>query len=198
VGFCGWATFKDAKNAIGTFLQVLPWEARAAVTGDAQWRARVKGIWLRRKVLRVLSESSLVRPNFILRSSHSAHAATIRLDPQVARREYSENMRQSDLMLCLKGDGNYSLRFYEALSLGRIPLLLDTDGTLPLEDQTDYTSFIVRVPLEHLSEIDRITAEFWRELSPGRFLDMQRRAREAFTHFLSAPAFLRYAVAHLF
>lgn len=197
VGFCGWSQYKNPKNAVGSFLQALPWEARALLTGNARWRARIKGIWLRRNVLRVLQESALIRPNLILRSSHSAHAVTIRMDPEVARREYVENMLSSDLMLCLKGNGNYSLRFYEALSLGRVPLLLDTDCAFPLEDRIDYSSFIVRVPLERLSQIDRVAAEFWDGLSPEQFSEMQRKAREAFEKYLSASSFLRYAVEHL-
>lgn len=197
MGFCGWATFKDVKNAVGTFLRAFPRDLRAALTGNTLLRARVPGIWLRRQVLRVLRESALIRSNFILRSSHSAHAATIRMDPEVARRAYVENMRGCDLALCLKGDGNYSLRFYEALSLGRVPLLLDTDTALPLEDRIDYSSFVIRVPLERMAEIDRVAAEFWADVTRERFAEMQRRAREAFERHLSSVSFLHYVVEHL-
>lgn len=197
-GFCGWATFKDLRNALGTFLRAFPYELLSVTTRNPRWRSRQKGIWLRRKLLRLLGASRHVQPNFILRSSHSAHSATIRLDPAVARREYIGNMRQSDLALCLRGDGNYSLRFYEALSLGRVPLLLDTDCALPLEDRIDYSSFTVRVPIGQLGVIDRIVSDIWNRLTPEAFEAMQRRARESYERYLSAPAYLRYAVEHLF
>lgn len=198
VGFCGWATFKNPKNAVGTFLRALPLEVLSAVTGSSLWSARIKGIWLRRQVLRVLDRSALVQSNCILRSSHSAHAATIRTDPQEARRAYIQNMQESDFALCIRGDGNYSLRFYEALSLGRVPLFLDTDCAFPLEDRIDYASFTVRVPLHRLSSLDHVAAEAWNTLSADRFAAMQRHARDVYEKYLSSASFLRYAVEHLF
>jgi hypothetical protein len=133
-----------------------------------------------------------------LRSSHSAHAKTIRLDPSQARREYIENMLASDFVLCIRGDGNYSLRFYEALSLGRVPVLLDTDVRLPLAGVVEYSSFVLSIHIADMLRIDEIVAEFWEQQTDQSWFVMQLKARDAFEKYLSAPRFLAYAVDHLF
>ncbi len=198
VGFCGWAQYKNAKNAVGSFLQALPHEAYALLTGYPQSRSFIKGLTLRRRILARLARSTLIRPNFILRSSHSAHAATIRLDPVQARREYTENLHSSDFALCIRGDGNYSLRFYEALSLGRVPILLNTDVRLPLSDVIHYSAFVLFISIADLDRIDEIVADNWAHTSDQRWFMMQVEARNAFEKYLSAPRYLAYAVEHLF
>lgn len=198
IGFCGWAQYKNTKNAIGSFVQALPHEAYALLTGYPQSRSFIKGLWLRRQALKSLSQSKSIRTNFLLRSSHSAHAKTIRMDPLQARREYIENMLASDFVLSIRGDGNYSLRFYEALSLGRVPILLNTDVCLPLAGIVEYSSFILQIHIADMYRIDEIVADFWEHQTDQSWFVMQLRARDAFEKYLSAPRFLAYAVEHLF
>ena len=197
VGFCGWADYKNMKNRIATLLK------NRLVTvgtflGNRNLGARIKGITLRMRAIRRLQTSDLVATNFIVRGSYSGHSSTIGADAATLRKEYVENLLQSDYALVIKGDGNYSYRFYEALSLGRIPVLLDTDCVLPLEDVIDYDSFIVRVPYGKLPEIDRIIADHYAKTSDQDFAAMQRRAREAFEKYLRVDRFLKYATDHCF
>lgn len=195
IGFCGWADYRDFRNHLWTVAQAMAMDLLTALTGSLHYQARKKGLGLRREAMAVLQRSPLVRTNFLIRGSYSGHRETIRVDPTQGRREYIENLRQSDLALCIRGDGNYSLRFTEALSLGRVPLLLDTETVLPLEDAIDYSAFVVRVPLSDLRHMDAAISAFWQLLTDERFGDMQRRAREAFEQFLSVKAFLRHAVS---
>ncbi|MDD5041375.1 MAG: exostosin family protein [Candidatus Peribacteraceae bacterium] len=198
IGFCGWAQYKNAKNAVGSFLQALPHEAYALLTGYPQSQSFIKGLWLRRRILSRLSKSTRITPDFVLRSSHSAHAKTIRLDPAQARKEYVDNLLASDFALCIRGDGNYSLRFYEALSLGRVPILLNTDVRLPLEGIVPYSSFVLTIHIADMLRIDEIVADFWSCQTDQSFLVMQLEARNAFEKYLSSPRYLAYAVEHLF
>ena len=197
VGFCGWADYKNLRNRIGTYVQNTVLDLQCIGAGSRSGAVRKKGLTLRRRAIRVLAQSPLIRTNFVIRSSHSAHAKTIAMDPVQARREYIENLLQSDLVLTIKGDGNYSLRFYEALSLGRVPLFLDTDCVLPLASVIPYDDFIIRIPFDALDHIDRATAERWQAIDGPTFLRMQHTAREMFTKYLSVKSFLRYAVEHL-
>lgn len=191
VGFCGWAGYKNCKNRIGTLLQNSLIEAKRFF-GVQNLGARVKGISFRMKMINHLQQSALVEPNFIIRNSYSGHSATIKIDPQQARKEYIENMLHSDYALIIKGDGNYSYRFYEALSLGRIPVLLDTDCVLPLEDIIDYDEFILRVPYQDLYRIDQYIAQHYQAASSEEFEGMQRRGREVFEEHLRVDRFLQY------
>lgn len=197
VGFCGWADYKNFRNRIGTYLQNALLNVQCVCEYSRKKAVQRKGLPLRRRVLRILRKSPLVQTNFVIRSSHSAHAKTITMDPVQARREYIANLLESDLALCIKGDGNYSLRFYEALSLGRVPLFLDTDCVLPLAEVIPYDDFIIRVPFRSLDRIDRVTAERWQAIDGPTFLHMQKTAREMFEKYLNVKSFLRYTVDHL-
>lgn len=192
VGFCGWVEYKNLKNRVGTLLRNAAVKIRSLCQPEVL--AETKGITLRRRAMDLLERDSRVMTSFIRRRSYSGHTSTIGLDPARARREYIENMLESDVSLVVKGDGNYSYRFYEALSLGRIPLLLDTACRLPLEEIIDYSSFVIRVPLPDLPRIADIVAERYARMSAEEFREMQRKAREAFEKYLRIDRFLKYAV----
>ena len=109
--------------------------------------------------------------------------------PADIRREFVENLLGADYALCVKGDANCSVRFYEALSLGRIPLFLNTACVLPLEDTINYRDFCMFVDWWDIEHIGDILADFHAKLSPEKFEDMQRKAREAYQKYLRMDAF---------
>lgn len=194
VGFCGWAAYKNLQNRVGTMVKNAVVEARAVVTGRPEIRSEKKGLSFRMEALRVLQNSTLIKPNFLIRSSYSGHAQTIRMDPEKARSEYRENLLGSDVALVVKGDGNYSYRFYEALSLGRVPVLVDTQCVLPLEEEIRYEECVVRVDFREIGQLDRKIAEWWWGVDAGRFVVMQKRARQIFAEKLRIEAFLERIV----
>ena len=57
--------------------------------------------------------------------------------------EYWDNMRNCSFMLAERGAGNFSMRFYQALSMGRIPVLVNMDMALPLPDKIKWKDAIV-------------------------------------------------------
>ena len=192
IGFCGWADYASLQNRIGTSAQVLLTEI--AALSRPERGAEKKGVWVRKKVLPVFEKSANVRTAFIRRGSFSGHRATISVDPETARREYVANMRDCDLALCVRGDGNYSVRFYEALGMGRVPLFIDTACVLPLEKTIRYDDLLVRVPWQDIDHAPDRIATWWRELTDERFAAMQKSAREAFAKYLRIDRFF----AHLF
>jgi hypothetical protein len=194
IGFCGWAEYRDLKNRVGSLLRNALVEAQVVLRRDLRLRCLRKGLSIRRDAIRILRRSDRVHTNFLIRSSYSGHRDTIRMDPAIARREYRDNLLGCDLALVVKGDGNYSYRFYEALSLGRVPLLIDTDCVLPLADRIDYDAFVLRVPLAELSALPERARTWWDRCPPEAFAAAQRSARQAFTEHLSTVSFLRHAV----
>jgi hypothetical protein len=194
VGFCGWADYRSLRNRIGTYAQNAVLDARALLTGQPLLHARRKGLSFRRQAIASLQGCDPVSTNFVIRSSYSGHSNTIQMDPTVARKEYRDNMLESDLALCVKGDGNFSYRFYEALSLGRIPLFIDTDCVLPLSDKIDYDSFILRVPFTDIAKLPELVEGWWNGVSETEFGEMQKKARNVYAQYLSVPAFLQHAI----
>lgn len=196
IGFCGWAGYKNLQNRIATMLKNSFIELQQML-GHRHLGSRIKGITFRMKALSHLQHSSEIEPNFIIRNSYSGHSSTIKMDPEQARKEYIDNLINSDYALVVKGDGNYSYRFYEALSLGRIPVLLDTDCVLPLEDVIDYSEFVIRIPYWDVYHIDHYVSEHFKEVTPKKFESMQTKAREAYEKYLRVDRYLKHIVHSL-
>ncbi len=197
IGFCGWAGFKTWRAAVKAKVKMVYLNMLRYAQGDKEARAHEQGIFLRIAALKRLAASSKVLTNFIVRRAYGSHKATIELSPEEARRQYIENMENSDLALAVRGDSNFSQRFYEALSLGRIPLLIDTDCVLPLENELRYDEFMIRVDHRDIGRIGDIVAERYRALSPEDFKKMQQRAREVFENYLKADSFFAYVLPKL-
>lgn len=186
VGFTGWASV-PTKTRVKLWVKELPITLAELV--GAERGAEHKGILFRKRVLEALAKDARIEPHFIARATYSGHVKTMQGSPADLRREFVENLAGSDYALCVKGDGNVSVRFYEALSLGRIPLFVDTACVLPVEDILNYRDFCVFVDWRDIDRIGDILADFHANLSPEEFEVMQRRAREAFVGYLRPDAF---------
>lgn len=186
VGFVGWAKV-PFKTLLKLWVKELPISLAALVSKERG--AEHKGILFRKKALVALAKNKRIEPHFIVRATYSGHVKTMQGGVADNRREFVDNFLGSDYALCVKGDGNVSVRFYEALSLGRIPLFLDTACVLPLEDIINYRDFCVFINWRDIERIGDILADFHAKLSPEQFEDMQHKAREAFTSYLRPDAF---------
>lgn len=175
VGFCGWASVGGLKNRIKLFIK----------SGDA----KKNGILLRKKAIKTLKNSKLVETNFIERQTYSGHSSTISLPPEMARKEFVENMNNSDFALTARGNGNFSFRFYEALSAGRVPVFINTDCALPFEDRIKYDDFVLMVDFEEINKIDVIISQFYKNIDKEIFILMQKKAKEVFKTYLKADKF---------
>lgn len=90
--------------------------------------------------------------NFIIREGHWAPGVP-RLQ---ARREFYKNLLENQFTLCMRGRGNFSYRFYEALCFGRIPILIDTDIVLPFQNSIDWNKHIIKINSMEISKIGSI------------------------------------------
>jgi len=137
---------------------------------------------LRVDAMQVLERDSRIKTDFIGRG-------TAGLQPGVQgdrRHQFLENLQRNAYALCVRGADNYSWRFYEALSLGKIPILIDTDCMLPLEDEIPWNQFIVRVPSTRLQELPDRLWEWHSRLSQSEFCDVQRQLRLLFERLTPA------------
>jgi hypothetical protein len=192
VGFTGFAGFKSSATYIKYLMKILVCEIKTIIRGK-QYQAHKPGIYFRRKAISIINTSKVVISNIIIRSTYSGNARTIELSPTQARQEYIENIVNSDFILAPKGDGNYSLRFFEILSLGRIPVLIDTECLLPLTEMVPYNKCIVKIDYRDIHKCDEIIAMFYNLLSPEEFINMQLTARKVFEEYLSFESFFKIA-----
>jgi hypothetical protein len=76
------------------------------------------------------------------------------------RSSYRLLLKNSKFVLAPRGVASNSIRFFEALSFGRIPILLADNVKLPLESVIDYGQFIVRVPEKHILRVGEYVENF--------------------------------------
>jgi len=189
VGFVGWATLPFWKH-IKTYIKEIPIYLLTKIfkkTGIYR-----KGVFLRGEIIKILKNSNKIKSNFIIRESFSGHKDTVSADPAKLREEFIENIINSNYSLCLKGDANQSTRFYEVLSLGRIPFYVDTDTVLPLEDKIDYKNFCVFIDYKDIRQAPDKLYKINKILDPKKYLKMQGMARDAYNKYLRIDSFTKY------
>ncbi len=187
VSFCGQAGYHTLRQWVGYYLKTGLIRLRSVISPTAP--ARLIGVYWRRRLIHACMRSSRVVSRFIIRHSFSAAMRTIELDPAQARKEFIESIEESDVVLAPKGDGNYSNRFLETLSLGRIPVLLDTDVVLPFEEELEYEQCVVRIPMQEVNQTPELIRAWYDAHTQETWAAAQQRAREVFETRLRFDAF---------
>ena len=141
---------------------------------------------MRKKILNSLNKSKKIKTNFNIRSKFAAGSLGLN---KKSRSEFIKNILSSDYTLCFRGSGNYSLRFYETLCLGRIPLFIDTDCKLPFEDKIDWRNLCLWINIEDLDNICEIIIDYHDSISEKRFREKQVYCREIWIKYLSKEGF---------
>jgi len=90
------------------------------------------------------------------------------------KRAYTDHLQRNTYILCPRGSENYSFRVYEALSYGRVPVIIDTNVVLPPE--IDWERLSVRVPYGSLDKILDYIHEDYHAHSDEQFAARQREA----------------------
>lgn len=189
VGFCGWADFPNKWCWVKYWLRVLFINVSKIISLDSSLEVFKKGIFFRRKAIGVVQNSSKLKSNIITRKSFSGNLKTVSKSVEEVRNEYVKNIIESDFILTPKGDGNFSLRFFETLAMGRIPIFIDTDCVLPLEKHIDYEGVLVRVSYQKIDQLDFIVSEKYNSWSEEEFISRQKKARQLFLNSLRYDSF---------
>jgi hypothetical protein len=95
----------------------------------------------REPLFNILENSNDIDCNFI----YIATPCCGSIDPEIDKKSktFNDNLETSEFSFCPRGNGNFSIRFYEALMSGRIPVLLETDNELPFENYIDWNKICV-------------------------------------------------------
>lgn len=73
---------------------------------------------------------------------------------------YRKITQKSLCVLCPPGVGPQSIRFYETLFFGRIPIVLDNGIVYPFEEFIDYNKFSLVVPRSDVPRIGEVISDF--------------------------------------
>ena len=104
------------------------------------------------------------------------------------RRIFIDALKQSRLVLAPRGAGQHSYRLFEAMSAGRVPVVLADDYALPMSEFVDWDACSFRVPEARASSVaEEIMAINERCRPKPCMREMAHRARQAWADWL-APA----------
>lgn len=146
--------------------------------------------YLRAKVLQHFELSDLVISNFIKRHKYRAGVKTGK-DIHPTTTEFYNNLKESAYVVCVRGGGNFSVRFFEALAMGRIPVLIDTDSSLPMLHEIPWKEHIVWVEYENRHRASEIVNHFHRELTEAEFVNLQNKNRSLWEDKLTLGGFFK-------
>lgn len=103
----------------------------------SDWQLFFPSSIIRFRLLEKIKTHNKIQSNFIYRKKYRGGANDID-SKQKTTLEFYQNIEQNLYTFCLRGSGNFSVRFYETLMMGRIPVLIDTDVRLPLHNLIDW------------------------------------------------------------
>lgn len=158
------------------------------------------GFTLRERALKAFERSALVRCDFVRRRINlGPPMAGVDTDKRksLMRNEYVASVFENAYSLCVRGTGNWSYRFFETLSAGRIPVLIDTDSALPLEAMIDWDRHVCRIPLASLGRSAEILAEFHATRDESQLQATQKANRKLWLETLCPAAFFPAALRDL-
>lgn len=101
-------------------------------------------------------------------------------------KDFWENIGANHFTICCRGAANFSIRFFQVLSAGRIPILIDTDISFPWPDYINWEDFVIceETPQKVLNKVH----EWWQTKD---LEEKQTQCRRMWENFLSVPGFNR-------
>ena len=124
---------------------------------------------LRKNILAYIEKSDLINSIIIRRIKYKGGKIKDLTYQNRVKKEFFQNICETDYTLGIRGTGNFSTRFYETLALGRIPIFVNTDCILPFEDEINWKEHLVWVEENELSEIDKKISDFHNSLDKVNF-----------------------------
>ncbi|MFB2768844.1 exostosin family protein [Pelatocladus sp. BLCC-F211] len=148
-----------------------------------------RGHSLRMEAMEYLSKSPDIETNFVVRENMAFFEANDLQQKLKLRLEYLRNIVESDYIICCRGRGNFSIRLFETLCCGRIPIFIDTECILPYDFKIDWKKYCVWIDSKDLPQISQRVIEFHNNLSAQEFVDFQYECRQLWKEWLSTQGF---------
>lgn len=103
------------------------------------------------------------------------------------RREFRRSLHESRLVLCPESiSGVFPYRFWEAMSAGRIPVLIGSDFVFPMSDVINYSAFMIHIERRDRDSVNAVLTKFLREHDDATIETMGKIARAQWEAWLDA------------
>jgi hypothetical protein len=104
------------------------------IVGFCGWRSKY-----RYEILKAIRTDARIQENYIIRDKFMGGH---RLSDNTVD-DFDNNMKESHFIICNRGTGNFSMRFFQTLASGRIPIVVNSDMQLPLHGVVSYDNVII-------------------------------------------------------
>jgi hypothetical protein len=98
---------------------------------------------------------------------------------------------------CLRGTGNFSVRFYETLAMGRIPVLINTDCKLPLESVINWNKHALIVDENDVNRLPEILLQFHKSHTKEELKIIQDKNRKLWEKQLQKRTYFKILIEQL-
>ena len=145
-----------------------------------------KNLGKRLTTIKALEQNPNIETDFILRETFwggNPHDEKL-------KNEYIDNLINSHFTICNRGRGNFAIRFYQALSLGRIPVLIDSDMVFPFEENINWDEVVIKANNE--SELANKIVLWWQDKTDLDVISAQLKCREIYEKYLTAASFSKF------
>lgn len=192
VGFCG-QTNPSITNALKDMAKQTLRNLRSKLgLSNLEPQKIIASTYIRSYLLNQLESESGVDCRFIKRKAYRAGVVKKEKLADKTTLEFFNNIFESQYVLCFRGAGNFSVRFYETLMMGRIPLYVHTDGYLPLSDVIDWKAHVVWVDYKDRHRISEILLDFHQQLDQESLITLFKKNRKLWEEKLTLSGFFTF------
>lgn len=165
------------------FIKSLSWHSPHPLLNNASY-VRYKSI---KKIVNQIENNFVIIRNYP-NASIKNHEQFL-----IERKEYKDSISDSNIVLCPRGDGNQSQRFYETISAGRVPLIPFTKIIYPkIIEKSDFLqdcAISFNLCEKHL---DQRVLEFWQSFQNNKnYLEFQTNVRSFYVKNLIFSKFMK-------
>lgn len=196
LGFCGYAPplgLKFGKAKIIGIVKLL-----ANYTGIIKRFPEKSSHSYRARTILSVRNSKKIKTNFRIKSQFAfgptglLNTGNTTETDESFRLAFINNIIESDYTLCVRGIGNNSVRFFETLCCGRIPVFLNTDCVLPFDFVINWKELCVWVEEKDINNAAQVVANFHNNLSDSEFIALQEKLRLLWEEYFSPVGFFKH------
>lgn len=190
IGFVGHAE-SGCKKYIKEFIAYLKLNIKQLINlGKNDYQSFYPSGYKRAKYLKQLEKTEGIITDFIFRNKYRAGVIS-KMQKDSTTYEFYDNMYNNAYTLCIRGVGNFSVRFYETLAMGRIPVVIDTDCRFPLESKIDWSKHVVLVKEFEIDHLESKILEFHNQFNLESFKSLQISNRNLWLNSLQRISYFK-------
>lgn len=140
----------------------------------------------RQKWLDYLADISEIETNFIIRDIYIHNLTPDNIN------DFETNMNNNLFVFCYRGGGNFSVRFYETLMRGRIPIVVKTNSVFPFEDVINYNNVGIFIEENEINEnctLKDLILNFYNSRNADELLSVQKYNRDIYLKYFHPDVF---------